>query len=154
MDETLILDTIRPAVEALGLELWGLEIETPGRRKILRLFVDKPGGVSVGECAKASRHASLALEVEDAVPGAYTLEVSSPGFERRFFELDQMRPYAGRRVRVQLHDAVEGRKNFQGELETVAADSLKLFTGEDESYELNWRDVKRARLIHDFDQNG
>ncbi|MDK2956742.1 MAG: ribosome maturation factor RimP [Desulfovibrionales bacterium] len=151
MNEQLILDVLRPAVEALGLSVWGLEIENPGRRKVLRLYVEKPGGVSVGECAKASRHAGLALEVEDAVPGSYILEVSSPGFERRFFHLEQMQPYVGRDVRVQLEEPLEGRKNFKGELSVVADDRFTLLVDE-EAVELHWRDVKRARLVHDFEQ--
>jgi ribosome maturation factor RimP len=151
VNEQLILDVIRPAMEALGLSVWGLEIENPGRRKILRLYVEKAGGVSVGECAKASRHAGLALEVEDAVPGSYILEVSSPGFERRFFHLEQMQPYLGRDIRVQLDEAVEGRKNFKGELTAVTGDRFTLLVDE-QAVEFPWGDVKRARLVHDFEQ--
>jgi ribosome maturation factor RimP len=153
LDEDLIQDAIRPAVEAVGLDLWGLEIESPGRRKILRLYVDKPGGASVGDCAEASRQAGAALEVEDVVPGPYTLEVSTPGLERRFFSLEQMAPYAGREVKVQLKEPLEGRKNFRGLLQTVAGGSFTLVVDQ-EPVELEWPNVKRARLVHDFDGGG
>ena len=124
MSENALKETVirlaEPVVRSLGLVIWGVEVVQAGRMAV-RLFVDVPSGApespqaadgekneapssaSIGQCEEISRHLGLALEVEDAVPSAYVLEVSTPGLTRLFFSLDQMRPYLGDMVEARLH---------------------------------------------------
>ncbi len=181
-----IRDLATPLAEALGLEIWGLEL-LYGPRLVIRLYVDTPleavrpaeaapnepedapaspdslsaEGVSIDQCARLSRGLGLALEVEDVVPTAYVLEVSSPGLERPFFRLEQLLPYVGRCIAFSLTaplEACPGRKNFVGALERVA-DSFFIITLDDAPLfskeapgrvHVPWEMVKKAHLIHVF----
>jgi len=78
---------LAPAVAAVGFELWGVEFFQQGRHSVLRLFIDGPEGVGVDDCARVSHQASGVLDVEDPIAGEYTLEVSSPGWDRPLFTL-------------------------------------------------------------------
>ena len=152
-----VLALAEPAVEAEGLAVWGLEILESGRMAI-RLFVDMPEpagqndgqegdsdlaldeagdgalaqiSATVDQCERISRQLALALDMEDLVDRAYTLEVQSPGFNRIFFSLDQMRPYVGDMVEARMHEAwaPEGqtpRRVWKGVLEAVDGESFTL----------------------------
>ena len=76
---------LAPVIEALGYELWGVELVAHGRHSLLRIYIDHDEGITVEDCATASRQASAALDVADPFHGAYTLEVSSPGWDRPLF---------------------------------------------------------------------
>jgi len=108
-----------------------------------------PPGVTIATCAQVSRHLGTVLEAEDAVPGAYVLEVSSPGLERRFFYPEQLPAYLGRMVDVRLHQAQGTRRHFRGLLAESGPDFLVV----DESGVLTrilWAHVKTAHLVHEF----
>ena len=80
---------LQPVVEALGCELWGIELQSGGKRKLLRLYIDREEGIGVEDCERVSRQSSSVLDVEDAISGEYVLEVSSPGMDRPLYELGQ-----------------------------------------------------------------
>lgn len=116
---------------------------------------DVAQGVSIAQCARVSRQVGLALDVEDIVPGAYVLEVSSPGLSRPFFRLEQMRAYVGQEVEVTLYEprleAFPGRKSFKGALLQVTEDGFALDVvdgphGERAEAAFSWDDVKKTRL--------
>ncbi len=86
---------LKPTLEALGFELWGLEYLSQGRHTLLRLYIDAESGVTVDDCAEVSRHVSGVMDVEDPISGEYTLEVSSPGVDRLLFRLDHYSMYVG-----------------------------------------------------------
>ncbi|MDR2574029.1 MAG: ribosome maturation factor RimP [Desulfovibrio sp.] len=104
-----IIGLAEPVIRSLDLVIWGLEI-LHAARMIIRLYVDVPSSEedsehkspSVEQCEEISRHLALSLDVEDLIDDAYALEVSTPGFSRIFFNLDQMRPYVGEMVEVKL----------------------------------------------------
>ena len=149
-----LMEMVTPLCEARDLEVWGIELlfAAGGRHKIVRVYLDSQQGVGIDECSEVSRHLSLALDVEDIIPGAFNLEVSSPGLERPFFSTEQMQPYVGQTVRVRLENPLEGRKNFKGRLLSIES---PLFTLSDDSttFELNWNDVGKANLVYEpFDQ--
>ena len=100
--EKRIEDLLRPTVEALGFELWGLEYRAQGRRTLLRLYIDSESGVTVDDCAAVSHHISGVLDVEDPISGEYTLEVSSPGVDRLLFRLEHYPPYVGEWIELRL----------------------------------------------------
>jgi ribosome maturation factor RimP len=119
-----ILNKVReiaaPLAAQEGLELIDVELGGPGGRQILRLFIDKSGGVSLDDCTSISRSVSAALDVEDPVAGAYDLEVSSPGLDRPLKTPEHFQKFAGKKVRVKTFGPLpecENRKTFVGILQ-------------------------------------
>ncbi len=143
--EAQIGKAIAPAIEALGLELWGIEHLRQGRRATLRVFIDCMSGVTVDDCARASRQVSAILDVEDPIPGEYTLEVSSPGIDRPLFTLPHFERYLGAEANVRLRIPVDGRRRFRGVIEKVMADKVALLV-EGRTYEMPHADIERAGL--------
>jgi ribosome maturation factor RimP len=150
-----LLEMAAPLCEARGIDIWGIELlfGAGGRHNIVRVYLDSAKGVGIDECTAVSRHLSLALDVEDIIPGAFTLEVSSPGLERPFFSPEQMNAYVGRKVRVRLHTPLEGRKNFKGSPVAVTPPRFTLSDGED-TFELDWEDVGKANLVYEHPDQG
>jgi ribosome maturation factor RimP len=139
-----------PLCQARDLEIWGIDLlfGAGGRHKIVRVYLDSAQGVGIDECAEVSRSLSLALDVEDIVPGAFTLEVSSPGLERPFFSLEQMAMYIGQSVRIRLEKPLDDRKNFKGRL--LAIDPPRFSLSDDsDTFTLNWDDVGKANLVYE-----
>src|SRR5436305_7329048 len=106
---------------SLGVEVVELELRGGGKSRMLRVFIDKPGGVTHEDCANLSREVSTILDVEDAVPcGSYLLEVSSPGLDRKLVRPADYVRFAGSRVRIATRDPVEGSRQFDGKLQRFA----------------------------------
>ena len=140
----------RPMATSMGLVLWGIEYLSGPAHSVLRIYIEAEGrGVDVEDCATLSRNLDVALDVEDVIPGRYVLEVSSPGFDRRFFEPAQMNAYVGRDVEIALRSArleFPGRKNFRGVLKTI--DGLNIILDIDGCpVSLSWPEIKKARLV-------
>jgi len=127
----LIRGMVEPVLNAMGLQLWGVEYLGQGKHTLLRIYIEKEGGINVEDCAEASRQISGILDVEDPISSEYTLEVSSPGVDRMLFTLDQYRQYAGWMAKLRLTENFEGRRNFQGRLGMVEDDEVVLLVGED-----------------------
>lgn len=124
---TLISDLIRPTVEALGVELWGIEHMIQGKYSVVRIYIDKGGdGITIEDCEKVSRQVSGIFDVEDPIPGEYTLEVSSPGMDRPLFEIEQFAKYVGSEVALRLRSPLDGRRKFKGVISNVDAESVSL----------------------------
>ncbi len=115
----VIQKMIEPVIIALGLQLWGVEYLGQGRHTLLRVFIDKSGGVNVEDCAEASRQVSSVLDVEDPIKDEYTLEVSSPGMDRILFRPEQYKLYLNSKLKIRLSGNVGGRRNFTGVLQEV-----------------------------------
>lgn len=98
-----------------GIELVHIEM-TSGRNPILRVFIDKSGGVTVDDCAHVSERISLILDVEDPIPGEYMLEVSSPGLDRGLYKESDYERFAGLPSHIKMSEAINGQKNFHGKL--------------------------------------
>lgn len=123
---------LRPVVEGLGYECWGIEFVTQGGKSVLRVFIDKETGISVEDCEAVSRQASGILDVEDPISSDYYLEVSSPGMDRPLFELGQYARYAGHKVQVRLRMPFEGRRKYVGILKGVENDEVVLIVDDHE----------------------
>jgi len=129
------LEHVRAVVERVtassGLELVELEFRgTGGKSRMLRLFIDKPGGVTHADCEAVSREVGTILDVEDAVPGgSYTLEVSSPGLDRKLSRAEDFARFAGSRVKLTTREAIEGNRFFEGRLESFQDGALVLALG-------------------------
>lgn len=117
---------LTPTIQALGFELWGLTYGSQGRASVLCIFVEGPNGVTIDDCARISRQCSSVLDVEALIHGSYTLEVSSPGMDRQFFEPEQYARYKGEIIKLKLHQARQQRKQFKGVLLEVSPDSVMI----------------------------
>ncbi len=147
--EETLTELIRPEVEALGVELWGLTSPSTGKKRVIRIYVDGPDGATIDQCASVSRQVGLMLEVEDIIPGAFILEVSSPGLERRFFSTAQMEKYVGRKMLAKTYEAIDGSRKFTGELKGYDENAFTLDV-DNEDVTLDWTAVKDVRLVHEF----
>lgn len=141
---------IEPVVEGLGFELWGVEYLVHGRRAHVKVYIDTEGGVNVDDCAAVSRQLGSLLDVEDPIQVQYTLEVSSPGMDRRLFTKDQFRTYVGEQVKIALKSPYEGRRRFKGLLCGIEDDDVVVRSG-DEEYLFPFEEIERANLIPAFD---
>lgn len=125
------LDKIREIAERVavgsGLELVEVELRGGGKARMLRITIDKPGGVTHEDCANLSREVGTILDVEDAVPGgSYTLEVSSPGLDRKLIKVADYERFAGSVVKVLLREPVDGQKRFEGRLEGLHDGNIRV----------------------------
>lgn len=120
-------DLLTPLVADLGLALWGLEFNPGAGNSLLRVYIDAPDRpVTVEDCEAVSRELSALLDVNDPIPGHYTLEVSSPGIDRLLFTPEQFARHVGDSVKLTLNLAVDGRKRFQGPIVGVAGDRITI----------------------------
>ena len=121
----------------LGLEIFDVQFRREAHGMVLRVQIDRPGpaarpedSVSVDDCAKVSRELSAILDVEDVIPTAYTLEVSSPGLDRPLRRAADYARFAGRRAKIVLRDRVDGQTFFRGRLAGLDGEAV-LIDGED-----------------------
>ena len=140
---------LQPVVEALGCELWGLQLESGGKRKLLRIYIDREEGIAVEDCERVSRQSGAVLDVEDAISGEYVLEVSSPGMDRPLYELGQYERYIGEDVSLRLRFAYDGRRNFKGRLVGVDGDEIILVVADTE-YLFPVEGIDKANVVPRF----
>lgn len=145
---------LESGVQALGFELVAVELTGGGHHATLRVYIDRPGGVSVEHCADVSRQLSAILDVEDPIAGEYTLEVSSPGLDRPLVTPEHFRRFTGERIKVRLLHPVQGRRNIIGRLAEAGDDRVVVETdaagGGQERLTLRYADIERARLAPKF----
>jgi len=116
-------------LEAAGFELVVLEYHRTRRRSLLRLRIDRPGGVTIEECARMSAHIGAWLEVEDPFPGAYQLEVSSPGINRPLVRRSDFERFAGQTVRITFRENSGPKKTIVGELQGLQEERVQVMVG-------------------------
>ncbi len=144
VDKEALIELLEPALAAMGFELADIDAHL-GRRGLLRLFIDREGGVTVDDCQRVSEQIGAFLDVEDPLPGSYVLEVSSPGFDRRLRTLAHFARFTGERARVELRDALDGRRNFVGKLVGAEGDKV-LLDVDGQVWRLPLNDIAVARL--------
>jgi len=140
---------IAPIAKALDCELWGVEYLSQGRFTTLRIFIEKDEGIDVDDCERISRQVSSVLDVEDPIPGEYTLEVSSPGMDRQLFTLEHYRRYIGEQIAVKLNRPFEGRRKLKGLLSAVESDEVVVQV-DDEEYLLPIELIEKANVVPQF----
>jgi ribosome maturation factor RimP len=139
----------RPMCEEEGLELVDVELVFQGRRMTIRVLLDKTGGVTVGDCARFSRRLADCLDMNQSVAGTYLLEVSSPGLSRPLPSLESVVRFAGQKAGVMLHDARDGRRNYEGVLLEPVNGRVGLREDDGQEHWFDWAEVKSARLVVD-----
>jgi len=134
-----------PLLADMGMELVDVEYRREGHGWVLRFFIDKEGGIGIDDCAKASREISAYLEVEDLVPHAYHLEVSSPGLERPIKKKTDFLRFADRRVRIKLREPLGDQRVLIGTLCGLEGDTVVLAL-EQEKVCIDLNNISKARL--------
>jgi ribosome maturation factor RimP len=152
MRDTL-MRLLEPPIEALDYELIDVEYAREGRGGVLRVFIDRPAaegggepaGITVDDCARVSHRVSELLESEDPIKGHYTLEVSSPGFDRILRTRAHFERFLGGRIFAELKLPINGRKRFAGVLKSIGSDSIVMDV-DGQAHELPLERIQKARL--------
>jgi ribosome maturation factor RimP len=148
---TSLQEQLAAMVAAEGLELVAAEVVGSGPGTILRVVIDGPHGVSLDDCSTVSRQASAILDVEDPIAHAYTLEVSSPGLERKLYTQDDYDRFAGRPITIRMQPSYRDHRVVSGELVGLREASVSLRLDSGEVLELPFDEVFEARLRVDWD---
>ncbi len=155
-----IFEKFGPMTEDIKEKLWNL-LEIPITKKnyelvdlewrrersgwVLRLYIDKPGGVTIADCAKVSELVGKILDKEDLIHHSYNLEVSSPGIDRPLTKKEHFIKFKGAKVKISLKNPLEGRRNFTGIILDVRGDLLDL-EAEGRTWEIPLENIKKANL--------
>lgn len=163
-----LLELIAPAVQVCDVDLWGIEFIPQGKRSLLRIYIDKEvdtnaepiinedgdvelgRGIGVEDCVRVTRQVGAILDVHDPISGEYALEVSSPGWDRQFFHLEQMQDYIGQKVALRLIHAVENRRKFQAILRAVdvEAEMIQVEVEKQQILDIDANNIDKANLIY------
>jgi ribosome maturation factor RimP len=146
-----ILEKVRQIARRVGdsegIEIVDVELAGGGKRRLLRIYIDKPGGVTHGDCETISQQVGAILDVEDTIPGgSYTLEVSSPGLERRLSRPEDFQRFQGRKAKVVLREPVRDKRLWEGVLAGCAEGAVRLEPAPGESVEIRLDNIQRANL--------
>ncbi|MBI3989323.1 MAG: ribosome maturation factor RimP [candidate division NC10 bacterium] len=136
----------QPIVEDEGLELVGVEFQRESRGWVLRLYIEREGGVTLADCEGVSHQLGDLLDVKDLINYSYTLEVSSPGLDRPLTKEADFTRFAGRLARVTTFQPVEGRRRFLGRLRGVQEGQVLLEKGDGSMVAIPWETIAKARL--------
>lgn len=136
---------LAPELAQHGFELVEVELDNYAGRKVLRLFIDKTGGVTLDDCTRVSHLLSPLLDLKDWFDGPYALEVSSPGIDRPIRKPEDFVRFMGEPVKLKTHEPVSGKKRFTGVL-TGFQDGLVQVTCDETLYEVHLGNIKKANL--------
>lgn len=147
--EARVTELCRAPVEAAGYELWLVEWTTNRGRAVLRITIDRPGGVDLQDCTEVSRLVGGLLDAYDVIPRAYNLEVSSPGLDRRLVRPEHFRRYVGSLVQIRLTEPLGDRRNYRGRL--VAAEGSSVVVDADgQEVSIDLQRIERANLVPEW----
>jgi ribosome maturation factor RimP len=135
-----------------GLELVHVEVAGGAHAPIVRVFIDKPGGVTHEDCSEVSRHMGTVLDVEDFISDAYTLEVSSPGLERGLYSLADYERFAGRLARAKTRGAIGGQRNFRGRIEGIEGEEILFDDRTSGPVRIPFAEIAKANLEIDVEE--
>lgn len=135
-----------PFMEEMGVELYGVKFLSTPAGRVLRLYIDRLGGVDLDTCEKVSMRVSPILDLEDPIPYSYYLEVSSPGIERPLFKKEHFYRYKGERISLKTLEPVEGRRSFLGEIKEVNPDFF-VINCDGKEYRIDYENVQKANLV-------
>ena len=161
-------DLIAPAVQACNVDLWGIDFVPQGKRSLLRIYIDKANqnntqpvmneegelvegqGIGVQDCVRVTQQVGAMLDVHDPISGEYSLEVSSPGWDRPFFQLSQMPAYIGQQIALRLISAVDNRRKFQAKLIAVDLETemIQVEVEKQQILEIDSHNIDKSNLIY------
>ena len=129
-----------------GIEIVEVELKGGGRNRFLRISIDRPEGVTHADCELISHQVGTILDVEDVVAGAYTLEVSSPGVERKLLKYKDFERFTGKKIKVSLREPVENSRRWEGTLASCADGLIHLEVAEGKTIQFPFDQVEKANL--------
>lgn len=138
-----------PLLENSGLELVLVEFITENGRPVLRLLMDKEGGITLDDCARFAREFGYLLDIHIDIPGQYTLEVSSPGINRPLVKPRDFERFTGETVKIKTRTPMNGQRNFKGELVGILDGQVSLRLSEDTVAVIPYGDIHSARICRD-----
>ena len=141
-----ILKIAERVTSSAGLETVDVELRGGPRNGLIRIFIDRPEGVSLADCEEVSRQMGPILDVEDLMPGPYRLEVSSPGLDRKLVKPTDYERFAGKKARIKMRRPIDGRKQFTGRLEGCVDGAVSM-NSEGTLRRLRLEDIEQARLV-------
>ena len=144
--EKKLSDMFESVIESMDYELVCVELTGSGNGTILRVYIDSDKGITVDDCTAVSYQLSGLLEVEDPIQSQYTLEISSPGLDRPLVKPEHFMQFVGDLVKVRSTEAVLGRRNFKGILESFDGEHLSVAV-DNEVYEIPLDIVEKANLV-------
>jgi len=140
-----VREVVEPILESQGFELVDLEYQRESQGWVLRIYLDREGGVSLEDCAGISHEVGAILEVKDLIPSSYILEVSSPGLARPLKKPEDFNKFRNQMVKIKLYEPFDGRKNFKGTLLGLEGDRVRVEV-EQQVYELPLQRIAKANL--------
>lgn len=145
-----VIEKVQEFAEAfllsMDLELVEVQYRQEGHGWVLRLFIDGPNGIGVDECAKVSREMNVFLDVEDLIPNAFHLEVSSPGLERALHNIRDYKRFAGKKALVKVRHPIDGQKVFIGLIGESDEFGFELIMEDESSMRFHQDQIRKARL--------
>jgi ribosome maturation factor RimP len=149
-DPLHIGDMLEPGISSMGYELVGVEFQSGGKGGgLLRIYIDSEQGITADDCQKVSYQVSGVLDVEDPIPGHYTLEISSPGLDRMLFRPQDFERFAGQLIKLRTTYPIEGRRKFKGRLTGMQGDNV-VFEQDDMEISLPFDQIEQARLVPEY----
>jgi ribosome maturation factor RimP len=148
-DQTHLWELFEPVVKGMGFDLIEIEHFPNPKHGVLRLYIDKEGGVNVDDCSMVSRQISALIDVEDPVSGQFNLEISSPGADRPLRRLVDFQRFTGSLVKLKTAIPLEGQRNFKGRLLEASEDTVVIET-DDEEISLPMSAIDKARIVPEF----
>jgi len=133
-------------VESEGMELVEVQVLGGGNNRLVRIAIDKPAGISHADCELVSQQVGTILDVEDVVPGRYTLEVSSPGVERKLLKPKDYERFQGKKVKVALREPVDGQRHWEGILARFEDGVIGLEANGGKSVQFRYDQIEKANL--------
>ena len=150
VDREAIGGIIGRVAEREGLELVHWELAGPAGNFVLRIFIDKPAGVSHSDCEVVSHQVSTLLDVEDLIPNRYTLEVSSPGLERGLYKRGDYERFAGSRLKLRTVEPIDGQRNFRGRLIGIDDQNIRFDADGRGQIEIPYEKILKANIEYEF----
>jgi ribosome maturation factor RimP len=149
-DREAIAKVIERVAAREGLELVHWETVGPRNSFVLRIYIDKPGGVSHGDCEAVSNQVGTLLDVEDLLAQRYILEVSSPGIERGLYKRADYERFAGSRLKLRTLEPIDGQRNFRGKLLGLVGDNISFDADDRGQLEIPFEQIAKANIEYQF----
>ncbi len=141
---------VAEAVEGQGYELVEVELKGSGNNSVLRVYIDKPGGISHSDCGLVSEQVGTVLDVEDVIPYKYTLEISSPGLDRKLVRESDYTRFEGKLAKIQTRIPLQHQKVFKGRLKGLRNGSVLLELQNGSEQEIPLDVIQEARLVFEW----
>lgn len=148
--ESRVKSIARKAAEESGLEFVQLELAGTKRNQVVRVFIDKPGGVTVEDCSEVSRGIEAAMDADDFMPAAYVLEVSSPGLDRELYSLADFVRFSGKQAKAKVRDGGGKVKSYNGRIAAVEGDEITFEDRNEGEVKFPYSAVVKANLKFDI----